>query len=1239
MASGTGHNIRWLSAVSVWLFLAMIGVLVSAKVSLLWLLRLFKYEQIHPATWYLIVCILLVLPHLCNLFYIMWNTPFISSARKEELPRAPRLFMGLIGSIMEGMSIAIFAGEICLVLPEPIFLCLPAAVYTIPLIISTCKNLRANSKLKVKPAKTSCATIKQCVGIFFCSFNMWAPSAISVIIYIWSPFNMSLQQCISLPIVLMVLSTVWTPKIQKLTVCSSRHSKRNLVASLSYTVIKICTIPATLVGLMAWRIKDFRANMGDYLITGLSGSGDYRIWLPVVITFMCGIVALLLTDAACKVSLTTPGVRLPALLTPIVTFCVTIILWGDVSTEAIWELSGRDFVTWSASALAICIWLVPFAIPGVDIIKAPTALLRPFAENFYHFSWSQMFLEQSLILNFNHKGIGSSSSGLDTVIQKSESKRVFICTTMFRESKAEMSRYLLSLQKLLSSDKLIDIKVESHIFLDNAMDNDSLNTYACQLLTLLVDTFNVTLSSLVAYRTPYGCQILSHPNKNFPVYVHVKDGSKFKVKKRWSQVMYMNYILKYRCSFDVDKFEQEKNDEDKYPVDSNKNAAVRLIKKTSLSGQFFVQTEPNSPSQPDQIVVTTTEDTFDDTGSEGSSASGSDAYTVSRESNASCHTSEGTDSDDSDLFLFRTYPGRGKNTLSVPGTRGVKKQVLMKNVLGAELNSIHDGMEKHNLVWANRKTLYLPASDEIEQMNVENADTVFTLTGKPVDEPVYILATDADTEFSAKSVSTLVELCERDHSLGAACGRTIPIGRQRPMVWYQKFEYAKDFWLVKASQNIIGSVTCCPGCFSLYRARALADVLNTFQEPSNSAFDALVKDHGEDRWLCTLMMLRGWKLEYIDHCRNSTHCPETFMEFLGQRRRWVLSELSNMVLIFKNLRKLVRSNMAFSSVFILSLLQMFLWVLISPSTTLLVMFVACDAIFGLPLVWSVPISFIVFVAYCVLCCIGSPRIQKIATGAMLCLSVILMITVSVGFVYFMAMSIKEDVRDGYIEFRPYFLIPLLIGGVVYAALIHPGEWLNLIYGLMYAFLFPAMFIILPIYAVANIVDQSWGTRELPKKSEKPNKKNNFNSIEELVDDNGESDVTIIRPKNLQTMAETGSTELKEESLFWEKLQNTVLGTDVNQGKDKETLQRRLFVLRNRCVFAMVLLNTFWFSILTTIYVLIDTDVICYILAGIFSFSLLVQLVGMTSYRLDNALRRYVLRKLCSSQPTWIKARH
>ncbi|GFR93579.1 chitin synthase [Elysia marginata] len=103
--------------------------------------------------------------------------------------------------------------------------------------------------------------------------------------------------------------------------------------------------------------------------------------------------------------------------------------------------------------------------------------------------------------------------------------------------------------------------------------------------------------------------------------------------------------------------------------------------------------------------------------------------------------------------------------------------------------------------------------------------------------------------------------------------------------------YLLDFWLVKSSQNIIGSVTCCPGCFSIYRGEALAGVVDAFSQPPQSAFQSLVMDHGEDRWLCTLLMRQGWRLAYSCSAKNSTHCPETVGEFL--RRVALLRSNSN----------------------------------------------------------------------------------------------------------------------------------------------------------------------------------------------------------------------------------------------------------------------------------------------------------------------------------------------------------
>ena len=60
--------------------------------------------------------------------------------------------------------------------------------------------------------------------------------------------------------------------------------------------------------------------------------------------------------------------------------------------------------------------------------------------------------------------------------------------------------------------------------------------------------------------------------------------------------------------------------------------------------------------------------------------------------------------------------------------------------------------------------------------------------------------------------------------------------------------------LSQTAEHVMGSVLCAPGCFSVYRCRALRDVVPKYCKKVESAFDFLTKDMGEDRWLCTLMV-------------------------------------------------------------------------------------------------------------------------------------------------------------------------------------------------------------------------------------------------------------------------------------------------------------------------------------------------------------------------------------------------
>ena len=47
-----------------------------------------------------------------------------------------------------------------------------------------------------------------------------------------------------------------------------------------------------------------------------------------------------------------------------------------------------------------------------------------------------------------------------------------------------------------------------------------------------------------------------------------------------------------------------------------------------------------------------------------------------------------------------------------------------------------------------------------------------------------------------------------------------------------------------------------------YRIDALRDCLLKYSSSVTEAFDFLTKDMGEDRWLCTLLVMNGWRLDY-----------------------------------------------------------------------------------------------------------------------------------------------------------------------------------------------------------------------------------------------------------------------------------------------------------------------------------------------------------------------------------------
>ena len=64
-----------------------------------------------------------------------------------------------------------------------------------------------------------------------------------------------------------------------------------------------------------------------------------------------------------------------------------------------------------------------------------------------------------------------------------------------------------------------------------------------------------------------------------------------------------------------------------------------------------------------------------------------------------------------------------------------------------------------------------------------------------------------------------------------------------------------------------------------------------------TSYNAYVFYHiiGEDRWLCTLLLQAGHRVEYSAASDAYTYAPEEFKEFYNQRRRWITSTFANIM--------------------------------------------------------------------------------------------------------------------------------------------------------------------------------------------------------------------------------------------------------------------------------------------------------------------------------------------------------
>ncbi|XP_033728979.1 chitin synthase chs-2-like [Pecten maximus] len=335
----------------------------------------------------------------------------------------------------------------------------------------------------------------------------------------------------------------------------------------------------------------------------------------------------------------------------------------------------------------------------------------------------------------------------------------------------------------------------------------------------------------------------------------------------------------------------------------------------------------------------------------------------------------------------------------------------------------------------------------------------------------FLLALDGDVDFQPSAVQLLVDRMKKNPKVGAACGRIHPIG-SGPMVWYQKFEYAISHWLQKAAEHMLGCVLCSPGCFSLFRGKALMDdnVMKRYTTLPTEPAHYVQYDQGEDRWLCTLLIQQGYRVEYVAASDALTYAPEGFYEFYNQRRRWTPSTMANIMDLLMDWKNVTRKNEDISMLYIFY--QMFLMVssILTPGTIFLMILGAITTGFPTINVWTAfGINLAPVILMVILCFVASSQTQLAYSAILSTVYSLLMMIVFIGL-------LKEAAEAGFCSVTTVFL--LFVAGVfVLAACLHPQEFFCVLHGFLYFLSIPSMSMLLMIYSLGNLHVVSWGTRE------------------------------------------------------------------------------------------------------------------------------------------------------------------
>ena len=233
---------------------------------------------------------------------------------------------------------------------------------------------------------------------------------------------------------------------------------------------------------------------------------------------------------------------------------------------------------------------------------------------------------------------------------------------------------------------------------------------------------------------------------------------------------------------------------------------------------------------------------------------------------------------------------------------------------------------------------------------------------------------------------------------------------------------------------------------------------------------------GEDRWLCTLLLQQGYRVDYCAASDALTYAPENFNEFFNQRRRWTPSTIANIIDLLADSKNTVLVNSNISFFYILYQFILMVTMILGPSTIILAIATAFQSVLDTTLWQSYLLSLAPVCFYLVICFKCKTSTQLTVATFLSAIYACIMTVVLVGIIQTI---VSQSILNPSLLF-----LGIISVSFVFSGLIHPYEFQCLLYGILYYLCIPAGYLVLIIYSISNLHVVSWGTREVKKRKSK-----------------------------------------------------------------------------------------------------------------------------------------------------------